>query len=83
MSDYDDGIDDGGGASAPQMYLLGDQGDYEGGPKITYKYLGDNWFKVDISGNITVKVRIESDPNDDENYIITGLVNKTYNINVK
>ena len=83
MSDYDDGIDDGGGASAPQMYLLGDQGDDEGGPKITYKYLGDNWFKVDISGNITVKVRVESDPNDDENYIITGLVNKTYNINVK
>ena len=87
MTDYDDGIDDGiqaGDASSdPCLYLLGDQGDYEGGPKISYTYLGDNWFKVNISDHTTVKIRVESEPDDDESFVITGLVNKDYGINVK
>ncbi|MFW5525857.1 MAG: hypothetical protein ACOCOW_02345 [Prevotella sp.] len=83
MTDYDDGMDAEYVAPGPKLYLLGDQGDYEGGPKITIAYLGDNWFKVNISDHTTVKIRVESEPDDDESFVITGLVNKDFGINVK
>lgn len=83
MTDYDDGMDAEYAAPGPNLCLLGDEGDYEGGPKITITYLGDNWFKVNISDHTTVKIRVESEPDDDESFVITGLVNKDYGINVK
>lgn len=87
MTDYDDGIDDGiqaGDASSVScLYLLGDQGDCEDSPKISYTYLGDNWFKVNISNHTIVKIRVESEPDDDESFMITGLINKDFDINVK
>lgn len=83
MTDYDDGMDAEYSAPGPKLYLLGDEGDYEGGPKITITYLGDNWFKVNISDHTIVKIRVESEPDDDESFVITGLVNKDYGINVK
>lgn len=83
LTDYDDGMDAEYAAPGPKLYLLGDEGDYEGGPKITITYLSDNWFKVNISDHTTVKIRVESEPDDDESFVITGLVNKDYGINVK
>lgn len=83
MTDYDDGMDAEYAAPGPKLYLLGDEGDYEGGPKITITYLSDNWFKVNISDHTIVKIRVESEPDDDESFVITGLVNKDYDINVK
>lgn len=83
LTDYDDGMDAEYVAPGPKLYLLGDEGDYEGGPKITITYLSDNWFKVNISDHTTVKIRVESEPDDDESFVITGLVNKEYGINVK
>lgn len=83
LTDYDDGMDAEYVAPGPKLYLLGDEGDYEGGPKITITYLSDNWFKVNISDHTTVKIRVESEPDDDESFVITGLVNKGYGINVK
>ena len=83
MTDYDDGMDAEYSAPGPKLYLLGDQGDYEGGPKITITYLGDNWFKVNISNHTIVKIRVESEPDDAESFMITGLINKDYGINVK
>ena len=83
MTDYDDGMDAEYADPGPNLYLLGDEGDYEGGPKIMITYLGDNWFKVNISDHTIVKIRVESEPDDDESFVITGLVNKDYAINVK
>ena len=83
LTDYDDGMDAEYVAPGPKLYLLGDEGDYEGGPKITITYLSDNWFKVNISDHTIVKIRVESEPDDDESFVITGLVNKDYGINVK
>ena len=48
-----------------------------------YTYLGDNWFEARISKQTTVRIRVESEPDDDESFVITGLVNKNYGINVK
>ena len=38
---------------------------------------------VAISDHTIVKTRVESEPDDDESFVITGLVNKDYDINVK
>ena len=83
MTDYDDGMDAEYVAPGQKLYIIGEQGDYEGGPKITIAYLGDNWFKVNISDHTTVKIRVESEPDDDESFVITGLVNKDFGFNVK
>lgn len=83
LTDYDDGIDDGVGGpgqpanTEPQFYLLRYSQDWEeGGPEITYEYIGDNWFKVSIEEgdvNNVQKIRVESDKEDEEFFIITGL----------
>ena len=38
---------------------------------------------VAISDHTIVKTRVESEPDGDESFVITGLVNKDYDINVK
>ena len=38
---------------------------------------------VAISDHTIVKNRVESEPGDDESFVIAGLVNKGYDINVK
>lgn len=80
LTDYDDGIDDGFGGPGqpantdPQFYLLGDECDYGNvGPKISYECLKDGWFKVTIAKNKPLKIRVESDKDDEENFIITGV----------
>lgn len=89
LEDYDDGIvydDDARDMEKNvNLYVLGDEGDYgDEGPKIDIKAEADNWFKVTISGtNTTLKIKIDSDPDDDENFIITGLDIPTYSIKVK
>ena len=90
LTDYDDGIDDGFGGPGqpantdPQFYLLGDGGDYGNeGPKITYEYLKDGWFKVTIGANKPLKIRVESDKDDEENFIITGVDLPMYGIKVE
>lgn len=83
MTDYDDGMDAEYSTPGPKLYLLGDEGDYDGVPDITYTYLGDNWFEARIGKQTTVRIRVESEPDDDESFVITGLVNKNYGINVK
>lgn len=89
LSDYDEGIDDGSGNAdqkegIPALYVLGDEGDYGNeGPKITYDYEGNGWFKVTISGTTTLKIKVDSDKDDDENFIITGVEIPNYNISVK
>ena len=71
-------------SSSPQYYLFGDEGDYGNeGPKITYDYEGNGWFKVTISGSTTLKIKVDSDKDDDENFIITGVEIPNYNISVK
>lgn len=89
LSNYDDGIDDGSGNAdqkngGPALYVFGDEGDYGNeGPKITYDYEGNGWFKVIISGSTTLKIKVDSDKDDDENFIITGVEIPNYNISVK
>lgn len=87
LTDYDDGIEDGSEmskSSSPQYYLFGDEGDYGNeGPKITYTYEDNGWFKVTIAGSTTVKIKVDSDKDDDENFIITGVEIPNYNISVK
>ena len=70
--------------NSPKLYLFGDQGDYGNeGPKISYDYVGKGWFKVTISGEMFLKVKIDSDKDDDDNLIITGLEIPNYNISIK
>ena len=90
LTDYDDGIDDGFGGPGepphpdPQFYLFGDEGDYGNvGPKMTYEYLKDGWFKVTIGNNKPLKIRVESDKDDEENFIITGVDLPMYGIKVE
>lgn len=89
LSNYDDGIDDGSGNAdqkngGPALYVFGDEGDYGNeGPKITYDYEGNGWFKVTISGSTTLKIKVDSDKDDDENFIITGVEIPNYSITVK
>ena len=89
LSNYDDGIDDGSGNAdqkngGPALYVFGDEGDYGNeGPKITYDYEGNGWFKVTISNSTTLKIKVDSDKDDDENFIITGVEIPNYGISVK
>lgn len=86
LSDYDDGIEYEvvNNDNSPKLYLFGDQGDYGNeGPKISYDYVGKGWFKVTISGEMSLKVKIDSDKDDDDNLIITGLEIPNYNISIK
>lgn len=90
LCNYDDGIDDGSGNAdrkdgGPALYVLGDEGDYGNeGPKMSYDYEGNGWFKVTISGtNTTLKIKVDSDKDDEENFIITGLEIPNYGITVK
>lgn len=89
LSNYDDGIDDGSGNAdqkngGPALYVFGDEGDYGNeGPKITYDYESNGWFKVTISGSTTLKIKVDSDKDDDENFIITGVEIPNYSITVK
>ena len=86
LSDYDDGIEYEvvNNDNSPKLYLFGDQGDYGNeGPKISYDYVGKGWFKVTISDEMFLKVKIDSDKDDDDNLIITGLEIPNYNISIK
>ena len=89
LCNYDDGIDDGSGNAdrkdgSPALYVLGDEGDYGNeGPKISYDYEGNGWFKVTISGSTTLKIKVDSDKDVEENFIITGLEIPNYGITVK
>lgn len=87
LTDYDSDIEDGAELAknnSPQYYLLGDEGDYGNeGPKMTYIYEGDGWFKISIGGTTTLRVKVDSDKDDDENFIITGLDIPNYNLSVK
>ncbi len=86
MTDYDDGMDTDMGVSdnEPKFYLLGDDGDYgPEGPSLKIEYLKDQWFSVDIAGNNQLKVRIACNPEDEDDFIITGLKNDAYEFSVE
>ncbi|WP_308231317.1 hypothetical protein [uncultured Prevotella sp.] len=85
LADYDDGIDYGQGERGEYIkwFVLGDEGDYgDEGPKMDYEAEADNWFKVTISDKTTVRIKVDSDPEDDENFIVTGLECPNYGIKV-
>lgn len=85
LADYDDGIDYGQGEHGEYIkwFVLGDEGDYgDEGPKMDYEAEADNWFKVTISDKTTVRIKVDSDPEDDENFIVTGLECPNYGIKV-
>ncbi len=84
LANYDDGMEDGVDPSSPKVYLFGDEGDYGNeGPNLKFEYLKDYWFKVTINGEMIVKIRVESDNDDDENFIITGVKNPTYKLDIE
>lgn len=88
LEDYDDGIVYENDARDLQknvnLFVFGDEGDYgDEGPKLNFEAETDNWFKVTISDNTTLKIKIDSDQEDDENFIITGLDIPSYSIKVK
>lgn len=84
LAAYDDGMEDGSDPSEPKVYLFGDEGDYgDEGPKLKFEYLKDCWFKVTINGGTTVKIKVESDSEDDENFIVTGVKNPSYNLDIE
>lgn len=83
LTAYDDGME-GGDPSEPKIYLFGDEGDYgDEGPKLQFEYLKNCWFKVTINGEQTVKIKIESDNEDEENFIVTGIKNPAYNLDIE
>ena len=86
MTEYDDGMDTDMGVNdnQPKFYLLGDEADYgPEGPSLKIEYLKDQWFSVDIAGNNQPKVRIACNPEDEDDFIITGLKNDTYEFSVE
>lgn len=84
LAAYDDGMEDGVDPSEPKIYLFGDEGDYGNeGPKLKIEYLKDCWFKVTINGERTIEIRVESDSEDDENFIVTGIKNPAYNLDIE
>lgn len=86
MTEYDDGMDTDMGINdnQPKFYLLGDEADYgPEGPSLKIEYLKDQWFSVDIAGNNQLKVRIACNPEDEDDFIITGLKNDTYEFSVE
>lgn len=82
-----EGIDDGSGIQddSPAWYVFRNgQQDWDGnGPKRTYIDEGDGWFKVIISGSTPVRINVDSDKDNDENFIITGVKIPSYGITVK
>ena len=86
LASYDDGIDDGPATDADDqlaLYLFRDEADYGAdGPAIRYTYEGDDWYRVDINGTTTVMVRVEDAPKGSRHFVISGLVNKTYDIDI-
>lgn len=87
LEDYDDGIvydDVRDQEKNVKLFVFGDEGDYsDEGPKLDIKAEADSWFKVTIIGSTTLKIKVESAPEDDENFIITGLDIPNYGIKVK
>lgn len=88
LIEYDDGIEDGDGMSKdtdPHYYVFGDEGDYGNEPpKMAYEYEGKGWFKVTIDGyeKTILKIKVDSDNDDDEFFIITGLDIPRYDVHV-
>lgn len=87
LASYDDGIDDAPSTDADNdlaLYLFRDEADYgPEGPEINYTYEGNDWFKVDINGMTTVRVRVGESRKDKRHFIIIGLVNKIYDIDIR
>lgn len=88
LIEYDDGIEDGSEMrkdNTPHYFVFGNEGDYGNeGPKMTYEYEGKGWFKVTILGEegTTLKIKVDSDKDDDEFFIITGIDIPYYDIHV-
>lgn len=87
LKDYDDGIEDGvvdSREQGPKVFVFGDEGDYgDEGPVLNFEYLSDCWFKVTINRETVVKIRVESDKDDNENFIITGIKNPSYDLDIE
>ena len=56
---------------------------YQNGKLLAKATYNRSQIRARISKQTTVRIRVESEPDDDESFAITGLVNKNYGINVK
>ena len=56
---------------------------YQNGKLLAKATYNRSQIRARISKQTTVRIRVESEPDDDESFVITGLVNNNYGINVK